>query len=335
MTGTLLAVAGGVIHGSFALPMKRLERHWSWENIWLVYSVAGLLCLPLLLALCTVPSLAEVYFEAPASLLLQVAVYGACWGIGSTLFGLGISRIGMALGFAIILGITSSFGSLLPLLILHPEQLGAPRGRALILGLMIVLVGIMICARAGALRDRDRQPGTGAGLRGAFAAGFLICLVSGVLSPMLNFGFVFGKPLQDSAVVHGASGAWAANAIWVPGLAGGFLINGGYAVYRLCRNRTWAKFTAPGAGTLYWLGAALMGALWFGGMSIYGMGAATMGELGGVIAWPVFMSTVIVTANVNGLLSGEWKGAKSTTLGLSWLGLALLVVAIVVVSRAA
>jgi len=337
LTGTVLAVIGGIIHGSFALPMKRIEKRWAWENIWLVYSVVGLICLPILLAVATVPSLGDVYAGASGALLLQIALYGAGWGIGSTLFGLGISRIGMALGFAIILGMTSCLGSLIPMLALHPEELNTPKGHALLLGLAIVLAGIILCARAGALRDRDHaksaSPGTHAA--GAFLAGLIICLFSGVLSPMLNFGFVFGAPLQAAAAQHGAAAGMEANVIWVPGLGGGFLINAGYSVYRLFKNRTWGNFTAPGTPLWFWIGSALMGLLWFGGLSIYGMGAAILGARGGVLAWPVFMSTVILTANVSGWLSGEWKGAKRSSLALSWAGLALLIVAIVVVARGA
>ncbi|MGO9242303.1 MAG: L-rhamnose/proton symporter RhaT [Bryobacteraceae bacterium] len=335
LTGTLLAVIGGLIHGSFAVPMKGIEKRWAWENIWLVYSVVGLICLPILLAVATVPALGGVYSGASGWLLVQIAIYGAGWGIGSTLFGLGISRVGMALGFAVILGMTSCLGSLIPMLALHPEDINTPKGHILLIGLSIVLAGIILCARAGALRDRDHSATRAAGAQGAFAAGFVICLLSGVLSPMLNFGFVFGAPVQTAAAQHGAAAGMEANAIWVPALAGGFVINAGYAIYRLFRNKTWGRYMAAGTPAWFWIGSALMGVLWFGGISTYGMGAAIMGPLGGVIAWPVFMSTVIVTANINGWLSGEWKGAQRSSVALSWAGLALLIVAIVVVARGA
>ena len=335
LAGTLLAVLGGMIHGSFALPMKGMQKHWAWENIWLVYSVVGLICLPLLLAFMTVPSLGDVYSSTSLSLLLQVAIYGAGWGIGSTLFGLGISRIGMALGFSIILGMTSCLGSLIPMLVLHPADLNTHNGHVLLGGLAVVVAGIVICARAGALRDRDHEAVSQSGLKGAFAAGFLICIFSGILSPMLNIGFSFGEPIQKAATAHGAVLGMDANSIWVPALAGGFLINAGYAIYLLCKNKTWCKFTAQGTTAWHWTGSALMGALWFGGMSIYGIGTALMGPLGKVVGWPVFMSVVIVTANVNGLLSGEWKGAKRSSLAVAWAGIALLVLAIIVVRGAA
>lgn len=335
LAGTLLAILGGVIHGSFALPMKGIQKHWAWENIWLVYSAVGLIFLPLLLALATVPSLGDVYSGTSLALLLQVAIYGAGWGIGSTLFGLGISRIGMALGFAIILGMTSCLGSLIPMLVLHPADLNTHNGHVLLGGLAVVVVGIIVCARAGALRDRDLAAASPTGAKGAFAAGFLICIFSGILSPMLNIGFSFGEPIQKAAAAHGAALGMDANSIWVPGLAGGFLINAGYSIYLLCKNKTWCKFTAEGTTAWHWGGSALMGALWFGGMSIYGIGTAVMGPLGKVVGWPVFMSVVIVAANVNGLISGEWKGAKTKSIAHAWVGIALLVLAIIVVRGAA
>lgn len=335
LAGTLLAVFGGMIHGSFALPMKGLQKHWAWENIWLVYSLMAMICLPPLIAFGTVPSLGAVYSGTSLTLLLLVAVFGAGWGIGSTLFGLGISRIGMALGFAIILGMTSCLGALIPMMVLHPADLSTPNGHVLLMGLSVVLIGIVICARAGALRDRDRETASPTGKKGAFAAGFMICIVSGILSPMLNIGFNFGEPIQKAAAEHGAVLGMDANAIWVPAMAGGFLINAGYAVYLLFKNKTWGQFTAQGTTAWHWIGSALMGVLWFGGMSIYGIGTAVMGPLGKVVAWPVFMCVVIVTANVNGLLSGEWKGAKTSSIALAWGGIALLVLAIVVVRGAA
>jgi len=335
LLGTLLAVLGGIFQGSFALPMKGMQKHWAWENIWLVYSVVGLICLPLLLAFATVPALSDVYANTSLTQFLQVAIYGAGWGIGSTLFGLGISRIGMALGFSIILGMTSCLGSLIPMLVLHPADLNTPNGHVLLSGLAVVVVGIVICARAGALRDRDLAAGSSMAKKGAFAAGFVICIFSGILSPMLNIGFSFGEPIQKAALAHGAAAGMDANAIWVPALAGGFLANAGYAIYLLFKNKTWSLFTSPGTTAWHWTGSALMGALWFGGMSVYGMGTALMGPLGKVVGWPVFMSINIVTANVNGLLSGEWKGARKSSMAVAWGGIALLVLAIIIVRGAA
>lgn len=333
LTAALTVIAGGLLHGSFALPMKKIA-NWKWENTWLVYSVAGLIALPCALALATVPSLGGVYSGSALSTLALIVLCGVGWGAGSTLFGLAIARVGMALAFAIILGITSSVGSLLPLLILSPGEMFSHRGQVLLGGLALVVAGIMICAKAGALRERNQNPEAAAGARSGFVTGLIICLASGILSPALNFGFVFGKPMQEAAAAAGARPDLAANAIWALALAGGFFVNAGYAVYLLGKNRTWRHFTQAGTPAGYWLGAALMGLLWYSGISIYGMGAAAMGPLGGVLGWPIFMSVVIIMANVLGAATGEWKGAGEKAVRLSWAGIAVLLAAITVIARA-
>lgn len=331
--GFAVVIFGGLLHGSFAFPMKRIEARWSWENIWLVYSVVGLAVLPPVLAMTTVPALGQIYGSIPASTIALVALFGLGWGAGSVLFGQAISRIGMALGFAIILGITSALGSLLPLLILSPQDIWTPKGQALVLGLVIAVAGISVCSKAGAMRDREARTANPTTSQGRFLTGLAISVLSGVLSPMLNFGFVFGEPLQTAARANGAHSSLASNAIWAPALLAGFLVNAGYAIYLLNRNRTWALFMARPAGAARWVGSAVMGLFWFGGISVYGMGAASMGRMGAVAGWPVFMSTVIVTANILGFLSGEWRHASSAARTLEWVGIGLLLGAILVISR--
>jgi L-rhamnose-H+ transport protein len=337
--GALLVVLGGVLQGAFAVPMKGMGR-WRWENTWLIYSIFAMVLLPLAVGVYTVPHLFSVFASTPAATIAAVALFGFGWGCGSTLFGLGISRVGMALGFAIILGMTSPLGSLLPLAILHPDQLWTPKGEHLFVGLGIVIVGIILCAIAGAKRERE-QKSAAAGApeagreRSSFLAGLLICIASGILSPMLNFSFTFGTKLTDAAKLAGAGATSSANAIWVPALGAGFLANAAYCLYLLSRNRTWGEFRGEGIPYGYWLGAVAMGLMWYGGICVYGLGAAAMGSLGGIIGWPAFMATMIVTANVLGAITGEWKGASGASRAYSWLGIVVLVAAIYVISRAA
>src|SRR5207237_10795512 len=124
----------------------------------LLVGVSCLLLVPWIINVATVPYVPQVYSGASSSTLIKVVLFGLLWGAGATLFGLGISRVGMALGFALILGITASFGSLLPLVILHSEQLGTKRGLALIAGTIVMIVGLVFLALAG--RPRERGLGT-------------------------------------------------------------------------------------------------------------------------------------------------------------------------------
>lgn len=58
--GLLLVVLGGIMEGSFSLPLKRTPK-WDWENIWGAGSLMALLLVPWLLAILTVPRLGQVY----------------------------------------------------------------------------------------------------------------------------------------------------------------------------------------------------------------------------------------------------------------------------------
>jgi L-rhamnose-H+ transport protein len=328
-----LVLLGGFLQGSFALPMKRMGR-WRWENTWLVYSMAGMLLLPWIMVFTTVPRFTEVLAEARGLTIVEVVIFGFCWGVGSTLFGLGITRVGMALTFAIVLGITASLGSLLPLVVLHPEQLFTRQGYALIFGLIIVILGIMVCSLAGHRRERELSSQSAQRGGADFWLGLVICIFSGVFSAMLNFSFVFGKDLQDASRAAGASPAMSSNLIWALALSAGFVANAGYCIYLLQRNRTWGVLREKDISRSYWLGAVLMGAVWFFGIAFYGMGATGLGTLGAVLGWPVFMAMNITAANVWGVLTGEWRGASRRTYSISWAGILILLIAIYIISRA-
>jgi len=325
--GTAVVLLAGVLNGSFAAPMKRMPL-WRWENSWLIFAVTGLVIFPWIITCGTIPHLGSVYSGASWPTLEKVALFGFAWGIGSTLCGLGISRIGLALAFAVILGITASFGSLIPLAVLHPEELGSRRGIALIAGTLIMTVGLVFLAIAG--RQRERDSGQTASPRSGFTLGLIICILSGLFSSMLNFSFVFGDELRVRALAAGASASMAANPIWSLSVTGGFIANAVYCVYLLRKNKTWSVYKTGGA--LYWILGSLMGLLWFGGTLMYGSGASILGVLGGMIGWPVFMVMDIIVGLFWGMITGEWKDAGPRALTFCWTGIGILFLAIIGIS---
>jgi len=328
LSGIALVTLAGIVNGSFAAPMK-LMSGWRWENSWLIFALSGLIVFPWIITFATVPNVAGVYAGASPSTLIKVALFGLLWGVGATLFGLGISRVGMALGFALILGITASFGSLLPLAILHPEQLVAKRGMALIAGTAVMVLGLVLLALAG--RSREHDLGVRNGVRSGFTIGLVICILSGIFSSMMNFSFVFGDELRLRALQSGASNAMAANPIWALTVTGGFVANFLYCIYLLNKNHTWSVF-GEGNPSVYWPLGISMGLLWFGGTVIYGAGAASLGSLGAIVGWPIFMTIDIIAALFWGAISGEWKGASRRAMVYNWMGVAVLLVAIALIS---
>lgn len=329
VAGVLL---GGFLNGSWVLPMKRLTG-WRWENTWLAFSILGLVVIPWVVAVATVPQLGAIVGGASGATLAKVLIFGFGWGVGNILFGLGVNRLGIAVGYGIILGLIAPIGTFLPLIVLHPERLWTRQGLALMIGTILVVVGIVFCAVAG--RRREQEAKTLAPMvQAGFFVGLVICVASGILSPMLNFAFVFGEELQRQTAASGVSASMSSNILWALTLTAGFVSNAGYAVYLLGRNHTWGVFPAGPKPIGYWAGAGLMGVLLFGSFMAYGSGAIALGPLGGIVGWPLFMSMSLITSNAWGALTGEWKGASRRAYGLSLVGIAFLIVAIVVISRA-
>ena len=327
--GVLGVLAGGILNGSFVAPIKKTGQ-WEWENSWLVYSAAGLILVPWAAALATIPDLWELYSSVSPGAVASALLFGFGWGLGSVLFGVGVDRMGLAVGYGIILGLIAPIGTFYPMIVLHPEQLFTRRGYTLMAGTLIVIAGVFFCALAA--KRREEAAGAGRAPKGGFWTALLICIAAGVLSPMLNFSFVFGEELRRRAIEMGSAPQMASNAVWPLCLTAGFVLNAAYPIYLLTKRRTWSLYRLHTPAPSHWFWASLMGLLCFGSFVVYGAGAETLGELGGIVGWPLFMSMALITSNALGALSGEWKGAPPRAHIDSIAGIALLIVAIVVIS---
>jgi L-rhamnose-H+ transport protein len=324
--GMAAVLAGAAMQGSFGLPQKFI-RGWAWEKSWLVYSLAGMIVFPWIVAALVIPDPGAVLRAVDGRVLLTTALLGAGWGVGSVLFGLGIARVGLALGFAVIISMTAVFGALIPLAVLDPGQLMSSQGALLAAGLAIVVAGVAFCSRAAALRDKSTPGGAG------FTPGLLICVASGITSPMLNVGFTLGAPIQSAAVRSGAGAENASIATFAVEFAAGFLVNAGYCLRLLGKNRTWGG-SLPGQAGRNTALALAMGLLWFFGFFLYGLGATALGKLGPIVGWPIFMTAMVLIANLWGLVTGEWKNADRRAFGNLGAGLALMVAALAVIAAA-
>jgi L-rhamnose-H+ transport protein len=77
-----------------------------------------------------------------------------------------------------------------------------------------------------------------------------------------------------------------------------------------------------------------MAILWFFSTALYGVATTRLGELGVAVGWPVFMSLIVVTAGILGMLTGEWRNSGKLPLSLQVVGMLLLVMAVITLSRA-
>ena len=130
--------------------------------------------------------------RSAAKYLIGTVGFGFLWGCGIIGFGIGVTKIGLSLGFSIIISLSALLGSLVPLVAQRPEELIKPGGLIITLGVLICTAGIAACGRAGVLRERvnsaaqdDRLPRAS----GTLAQGLLVCVDRRRVQQRLEYRF--------------------------------------------------------------------------------------------------------------------------------------------------
>jgi L-rhamnose-H+ transport protein len=319
----LLAAA---LQGTFVLPMTMVKQ-WSWEHTWATFSLLGMLVFNWIITLLLIPNIFAVYAATPPRDLAVLALFGLGWGIGAVLFGLGMDRLGMALGYPIIMGLIASLGALIPLLVFFPQTLFTTKGLVLLAGTALVILGIWICAVAGSRRMVSADKSSVAHSN-AFRVGLAIAILAGILSCLPNVGMAFGGNVISAAEASGVSRASSGNTVWALLFTLGFVANAAYCLYLMVTRKTlgqyWNRETPRNLGL-----SALMAVMWIGSFHFYGAGAAKLGRWGVVVGWPLFISLSIIVGNLWGLWRGEWRGAPAAARRLLNQGLLVLIVAVI------
>lgn len=337
--GALLAVLAGVLNGVSMLPMRYLGK-WEWENVWLPYILICCALMPAAMTALTVHAPLAALAAAPNAAVVAALVGGALWGLGAILFGQAVSAAGIALTNTVVMAISASLGSLLPLLLLHAGSLSDARGRMVLAGAGMAIVGMIFSGVAGSKRESDRRvancaetEGQLVGKRRSFAVALLLCIGAGLLSAVFNIGFSLAQPLMDTVVAQGGTASGGTNLIWLLMLGAGAVVNTIFCVSLFIKNGSARKFLLPGGGRLFAL-TAIMGFTWGGAMFAYGEASNHMGKLGPVIGWPLFLTTALLVGNLSGIATGEWRGVRLATRWWMGCGLAVLVLAILTLGRA-
>ncbi|RYD69302.1 MAG: rhamnose/proton symporter RhaT, partial [Sphingobacteriales bacterium] len=228
--GVIFHFIGGFASGSFYIPYKKVKG-WAWESYWIVGGIFSWLIVPPLAAYLTIPNFTDIIAGTNGGILWLTYFFGILWGIGGLTYGLGVRYLGVSLGSSIILGLCMVLGSILPSIYFDffPQAgkdtftmfITTDWGRMVLLGLLVCVLGIVICGKAGMMKEKEIKAdvtdphGMEVKTEFKFGLGLFVGIVSGVLSACFNFGIEAGKPMAD-----------AANAIWKaanPSETGNFL----------------------------------------------------------------------------------------------------------------
>ena len=325
LPGLGVLLLSGMLTASFPVPMK-FSRYWKWENMWLLYATLALVVIPVAIAFWAVPGLANVYAEIPLSGLLPSLLFGFCWGLAQLTFGLAIARVGMAMAFAIVIGLSAVLGSMIPLAAFHPGDLLGRPGLVLFVSAAILAAGLILYSQAG--RRRELESGQGAQSGRGFRTGLFLCVFTGCFGSMLNLGFAFGGEIASRAMASGASAEMATFSVWAVVLAAGYLPSLAYTAYLIRIHGSLAAFRkSTGREALLALCAAV---LWLFGMLGYGIGATMMGVYGTSIGFALCQTVLLLWSSALGLMAGEWRAATRGTRGRMAVSLSLIIAAMLI-----
>jgi L-rhamnose-H+ transport protein len=345
LLGVVFHWLGGLSSASFYVPYRRI-RAWSWEIFWLVGGVFSWLIAPWLFASIQTHDLLGVLGGTPRQTLMWCWFWGLMWGFGGLTFGLTMRYLGLSLGMAVALGLTTVIGTLGPP-IFHGTigQLAAtPSGRMTFLGIVITLVGIVVVATAGKRKERDLgdDPSRQSVTEFNLPKGIAIAIFSGIMSGCFAWGLDAGQPIRERTLAAGTDALWQGLPVLCVVLLGGFTTNFIWCGWLILKNRSAAQLvgreTPAFSGEASerppllrnYLLAALGGTLWYFQFFFYTMGESQMGRYG-FSSWTLHMASIILFSTLWGFALKEWAGIRTSTRSLVWIGIGTLLLSTVVI----
>lgn len=371
--GVIYHWIGGFASATNFIPFRGIKR-WSWEIYWLIQGFAAWIVAPTVLGSIFVPNLFGIIHQAyatnPRNVLLAF-VFGVLWGVGGITFGLAIRYLGIALGYAIALGLCAAFGTVVPpiahgqfLSILHQTS-----GQIILLGVLVCLVGVAINGAAGVSKEKEFTPEEKAEAGETdynFGRGIAIAILAGFMSSFFAFGLDAGKPIGDLAKTQLLAGGrldlWQNLPVLVVVLWGGFVTNFIWSAILIFQNGSVRQFAGePGNNPMRATHASGTTLVDFDPLdpSTYDRVAPKtlvanyfFASLAGIVwyfqfffysmgqtkmgkydfsSWTLHMASIIIFATLWGLTLREWHGTSRRTKLLVSAGLFLLISSTIVV----
>ena len=367
--GVIYHWIGGFASATNFIPFRGIKR-WSWEIYWLIQGFAAWIIAPIVLASLLVPNLSGILRDAPHSSITYALLWGALWGVGGLTFGLAIRYLGIALGYAIALGLCTAFGTLIPPIydgsirvIVHETS-----GQIILAGVVLCLIAVAVNGLAGLSKEQEITPEDKVEAGEAdfsFAKGILVAIFAGIMSSFFAFGLKAGAPIgaitKSVLIAHHRLDLWQNLPVLIVVLWGGFITNFIWSAILILKNGSARQFVgSPGSNPMRagrpsgetivdydpvdpthqhiaprtllanYIFAALAGVIWYFQFFFYSMGQTRMGKYD-FSSWTLHMASIIIFATLWGLALKEWHGTSRRTKILVASGLFLLVSSTIVV----
>ncbi len=328
LAGIALHALGGIAAATCYISQKGAPK-WSWQTYWIIVCVTAWLFMPLVVSALTVPELGQVLREAPPDVALRIFLLGAAYGFGGMAFAVAIRYIGFSLTYAIAIGISAVFGTVVPAILSGTliSNFEKPGGLVVLSGFVVSILGVAICGKAGFMKEKEMGDDADAP---AFdmKKGLILVAIAGILSGIFGVAVAGGTDIDAIAAAHGARAGYAGYAKYIFITGGTLLTNLVWWGVVCVRKGTLGEFVRhdDGMGRLffYYLMGIIAGVLWFSQFIFYEQGHARMGTYK-FISWGIHMAMLVFFSFGVGLMFREWAACRKKTVGVLLLGLVVLV----------
>ncbi|MEO5493666.1 MAG: L-rhamnose/proton symporter RhaT [Sphingomonas sp.] len=335
LLGVFFHWLGGLASASFYVPFRGVRR-WSWEIYWLTGGLFSWLLAPWFFAWLQTDDLLGVLHAAPAAEIGWPIFFGILWGFGGLGYGLTMRYLGLSLGMAVVLGLCTVFGTLVPPIFhgdFRAKLIDTTSGKIILGGIVLTLVGILVVAMAGARKDASLSPDqkTAAVAEFDFRKGIAVAAFAGVMSACFAFGLDAGTPIKALSAAAGTGPLWTGLPVLCLVMFGGLITNAVWCAWLISKNRSAGEWVARDAPLIRnYLLCALAGTAWYFQFFFYTMGESQMGRFG-FSSWTLHMASIIIFGTLLGFAFREWKDAAPRVRAMVWSGVALLVIATIII----
>lgn len=326
---------GSFSSGSFMAPYVKIKK-WAFENYWIIMGSFAWLIAPIIIALFTIPNLITVVLSSPQHAIVGAFLFGFFWGIGSITFGLAVRYLGYSLGYALTLGLSSIVGTILPTIVKGEliTLFSDFSGHILFIGLLINLVGILFCIKAGNDKDKelDETVKSKQNAEYNYRTGIIVAIICGFFASFTAYGITAGDGIAMVAQKYGAMPIMRNNATLVILLLGGFIFNIFYYIFQN-RKIVIAKELIKGKKKVQinnYFFSAISGILWYLQYMFYGMGTTQLGKYH-FASWTIHMTLIIAFSNLWGLLFKEWNFCSKRTKNYAIAGIVVIIFSTMVI----
>jgi L-rhamnose-H+ transport protein len=349
MTAIFLVFIAGIFLASYAFILSFLVKkcNFPWENVWFIYTIAGLFIYPWSMALSFIPVGTILNLLSP-EILLRAIGFGMLFGLGNTLFGFVVPIIGVSTASAINPSIVLSIGAIAPLLLADPKMFLTQKGGIILACVFTLLCSLTITYLASLRREKEQNltPTTKPERKSSvsFQLGLIFCIVSGLFAAQQNIGFYLSKDINHIVELQAVPSYAISYLSWALSMTGTTIASLAIAGFMLYKNNTSLAFIAPqkhldlrakngGLGlktpryakTTLYLMASLMGLCQTSAFILYGMGSDILGNLGPSVGFAIFCGTSILTNQIIGFAQGDWNGTSKTTRRMIYTSVLLII----------